>query len=104
MLDIAAPRLTPAEWRDVRSALQAVANCGCATLRDKGSLSWRARQAIASLVGSAQHSGTPVEFRPVLAFLCETSRQGRISEDHVPALEAKGFSRSQIEALALLGS
>jgi hypothetical protein len=37
-------------------------------------------------------------------FLCETGRTGRLAERHVGTLHAQGFTRPQIEALALLGA
>jgi hypothetical protein len=40
----------------------------------------------------------------VREFLCESGRTRAIAERHVPALAAQGYSRAQIEALALLGA
>jgi hypothetical protein len=83
MLNIATPRLSPAEWQDVQAALTAVADCGCSTRRT-------------AMVSP--------KMRPLRDFLCESGRARRISEPHVPALAAQGFSRAQIEAMALLGA
>lgn len=40
----------------------------------------------------------------VREFLCESGRTRAIAERHVPTLAAQGYSRAQIEALALLGA
>lgn len=83
MLNIATPRLSPAEWQDVQAALTAVADCGCSSRRQDG----------------------PTErYRPVRDFLCESGRTRRLAERHIPALTAQGFTRAQIEAMALLGA
>ncbi len=106
MLNIATPRLSPAEWQDVQAALSAVANCGCAPPAAAGTLRSRIAHAVDSLIGPKKDG--PVELTaqlsPVRDFLCETGRSRRIAERHVPTLAAQGFSRAQIEALALLGA
>ncbi|EQB31124.1 hypothetical protein [Sphingobium ummariense] len=83
MLNIATPRLSPAEWQDVKATLNAVADIRC---------------------GTRPAEQLPERYRPVRAFLCETGRTRRIAEAHVPDLAEQGFSRAQIEALALLGA
>ena len=42
MLNIAPPELSPAEWRDVKAALIAVADCGCGDPAPAGPISGRA--------------------------------------------------------------
>lgn len=106
MLNIATPRLNPAEWQDVRSALSAVADCGCANTVSTGSLRSRIGHMVDALIGSPVKPPVSLsaELRPVRDFLCETGRTHRIAERHIPALTAQGFSRAQIDALALLGA
>ncbi|MDO7836805.1 hypothetical protein Q4610_17290 [Sphingobium sp. HBC34] len=106
MLTIATPQLNPAEWQDVRATLNAVADCGCAEPAVAGSLRSRLGHAIGALIGpkKAASAPLPVHLRPVRDFLCETGRTRRLAERHVPSLSAQGFSRAQIEALALLGA
>lgn len=106
MLTIATPQLSPAEWQDVRATLSAVADCGCAEPAAAGSLRSRIGHAVDALIGpkTAAPAPLPVHLRPVRDFLCETGRTRRLAERHVPSLSAQGFSRAQIEALALLGA
>ena len=106
MLPIATPHLSTAEWRDVRTALAAVADCGCGAPAASGSLRSRVAHAVDALVGPRKAAAAPLpdHLRPVRDFLCETGRTRRIAEQHVPALAAQGFSRAQIDALALLGA
>jgi hypothetical protein len=105
MLNIATPRLSQEEWLPVQEALAAVADCGCGEGLGAGSRSRLARW-IDALVGSKAEPAPalPEELRPMRDFLCETGRTGRLAERHVGTLHAQGFTRPQIEALALLGA
>jgi hypothetical protein len=105
MLDIATPHLTQAEWRDVKSALVAVADCGCAETRNSTSLWPRVGRSTAITSRLDETGAAPVpDLASIRDFLCETGRSHRLAERHVPALSALGFNRAQIEALALLGA
>lgn len=106
MLNIATPRLSPVEWQDVQAALNAVADCGCTEPAQSGSLRSRIAHAIDAMIGRKKDAPTvlPVHLRPVRDFLCETGRTRRLAEHHIPTLAAQGFSRAQIDALALLGA
>ncbi|HAF40283.1 MAG TPA: hypothetical protein DCG90_00685 [Sphingobium sp.] len=106
MLTIATPRLSPAEWQDVQATLAAVADCGCGQPAAAGSLRSRISHAVDVLIGPRKNAPAtpPAHLAPVRDFLCETGRTRRIAERHVPTLSAQGYSRAQIEALALLGA
>ncbi|NWK98522.1 hypothetical protein DM806_23220 [Sphingobium lactosutens] len=106
MLNIATPRLSPAEWQDVQATLSAVADCGCGQPAAAGSMRSRIAHAVDALIGPKKDApvALPTHLLPVRDFLCETGRTRRIAERHVPTLAAQGFSRGQIEALALLGA
>jgi hypothetical protein len=106
MLNIATPRLSAAEWRDVQATLNAVADCGCGDRPAPGRVRARIGHALDALLGPKKVPAATLSphLRPVRDFLCETGRARRMAERHVPALAAQGFSRAQIEAMALLGA
>jgi hypothetical protein len=105
MLNIATPRLSPAEWQDVKAALHAVADCGCGEPVERGALRSRIGHALDALIGPKKTpAALPEQMRPIRDFLCESGRNRRIAERHIPTLTAQGFSRAQIEAMALLGA
>jgi hypothetical protein len=105
MLDIAVPHLTHAEWQDVRSALVAVADCGCGETRGSTSVWSRIGRSAGFVVRRADAEPVlPQDLASIKDFLCETGRSHGLAERHIPALSAQGFSRAQIEALALLGA
>lgn len=99
------PHLDPAEWQDVRDALNAIADCGCRAeprvARTPGPLS----AIVDKLIGAPRP--TP-ELSPrdvaVLRFMCDAGRVRHPVEDQVPALIEFGFSRAQIDAMALLAA
>ena len=76
MLTIATPRLSPAEWQDVRSTLTAVADCGCGEPEAAGSLRSRISHAVDALIGAKRAAPAPLlaHLHPVRDFLCETGR------------------------------
>lgn len=105
MLAIAPPRLTPSEWTGVRRALDTVADCGCANPAPAGSVRDRVARAFYRLSG---HEPVAIEITPqqraIRDFLCESGRAGRLAEDHASALDRYGFTRAQIEAMALIAA
>ncbi|MDF0542383.1 hypothetical protein PX699_08515 [Sphingobium sp. H39-3-25] len=106
MIDIAKPQLTPHEWEGVKSTLSAVSDCGCVAPSEPGS---RRRLIGRTLDLITRREPAPRKILPprleaVREFLCETGRMRHVAEAHVPALVAQGFSRAQIEAIALLGA
>jgi hypothetical protein len=106
MLNIATPRLSSAEWQDVKATLSAVADCGCGEPAAAGPVRSRIGHALDAILGPKMVQ--PVTLAPhlhdVREFLCESGRTRAIAERHVPTLVAQGYSRAQIEALALLGA
>ncbi len=106
MLNIATPRLSPAEWQDVRTTLAAVADCGCGPSIEASASRSRFARTINRLIGAPKNRKTPLpaHLAPVRDFICETGRTRRVAETHIPTLAAQGFSRAQIDALALLGA
>ncbi|WP_257557843.1 hypothetical protein [Sphingobium sp. CFD-2] len=105
MLNIATPELSPAEWHDVKAALIAVADCGCGDPAPVGPLRARLSHALNAIIGAPRAARTPpADLLPLRDFLCETGRTRQIAERHMPALYERGFSRRQIDALALLGA
>lgn len=106
MLNIATPHLSSAEWQDVQATLSAVADCGCGQPAAAGPVRSRIAHVVDALIGpkKSMPAPLPAHLVPVRDFLCETGRTRRIAERHVPMLSAQGFSRAQIEALALLGA
>lgn len=106
MLNIATPRLSPAEWQDVKATLDAVADCGCGEAVAPGPVRARIGHALDAILGPKKAG--PVLLAPhlhdVREFLCESGRTRRIAERHIPTLAAQGYSRAQIEAMALLGA
>ncbi len=105
MLNIPTPELSRDEWQSVKAALAVAARCGCAEPAPEGSLRARVGRLASAITGYAPRPvELPAELRAVRDFLCDTSRHRRIAEHHVPALAGQGYSRGQIEALALLGA
>jgi hypothetical protein len=105
MLNIATPQLSPREWDGVRQALGTVADCGCTEPAAPGSLRDRLGWAADALTGREHRMAdlSPYQ-RAIRDFLCESGRARRIAEEHVPILDSYGFSRAQIEAMALLAA
>lgn len=114
LLDTAAPRLSPAEWQDVKAALNAVADCPCGQPPLAGSLRDRVGRAAGAIAGAITGhvagprprtvDTIPAHLRPVRDFLCESHRTRAVARQHIPALAAQGYSPAQIEAMALLGA
>jgi len=105
MLDISPPDLSPGEWQGVRQALAALAGTHCIEPASPESLRDRVGRIVDALAGRAPHRNplSPRQ-RALREFLCESGRTRRIAEDLVPTLGDHGFTRAQIEAMALLGA
>ncbi|WP_336974036.1 hypothetical protein [Sphingobium aromaticiconvertens] len=105
MLKIAKPALTTAEWQEVRQALNDISTCGCTDAPRSGSIRDRIGKAIDAVTGHERVPVTlPSRLDAVRRFTCESGRLGRVAQNHVPTLAAQGFSRAQIDAIALLGA
>ncbi|MDX3899917.1 MAG: hypothetical protein QHC40_05330 [Sphingobium sp.] len=105
MLEIKPPALTPAEWREVKQTLSGIADCGCAGQSRAAAPRGRIGKAIDALIGpSTAAAPLPPRLDAVRRFTCDSARMGRVAQEHLPALAAQGFSRAQIDAIALLGA
>jgi len=105
MLKIATPALSPAEWTAVRHALDTVADCGCADPAPPESMRGRVARLFHALSGHEYKTPdiSPRQ-RTIRDFLCESGRAGQLAEDHAAALDRFGFTRAQIEAMALIAA
>ena len=105
MLKIATPALTTAEWQEVKQTLNDISACGCGDAPRSGSIRDRIGKAIDALTGQERIPVIlPSRLEAVRRFTCESGRLGRVAQNHVPTLAAQGFSRAQIDAIALLGA
>lgn len=104
MLNISTPELSAAEWSSVKATLSAVVGHGYGKPPSQGSVRRRVGRIVDALIGAdSRLQELPAQFHAVRDFLSESSRTRRLAEDHIPTLSAQGYSRAQIEALALLG-
>jgi hypothetical protein len=97
MLNIRTPDLSPTEWMDVRQALDGLTDRGCS---ERGRLG----HIVHAVLGHDEPAPLSPRQQAIRAFLCKSGRDGRIAEDHVSALDAYGFTRAQIEAMALIAA
>ncbi|WP_295524736.1 hypothetical protein [Novosphingobium sp. Chol11] len=93
------PNLSQSEWRDVQSALQAAADCGCAETSGE-TIGLRF---VAALTGR-RRLPVPEHLRPLREFLCASERLRRPAMQYAPALAAQGYSPAQIEAIGLISA
>lgn len=109
MLKIAPPALTAMEWQDVKQTLNGIADCGCGgplrRAQPQGRIGRAIGGAIDALIGPAPAvPALPPRLDAVRRFACDSARMGRVAQQHLPTLAAQGFSRAQIDAIALLGA
>ncbi|MDB5683477.1 MAG: hypothetical protein JWM75_1175 [Sphingomonas bacterium] len=95
------PRLSRSEWQAVSIAINDAARCGCAGDTKAGPV----RRLYTALTGNAP-PGPLADRRleAIRSFVYETRRQRKPAERLVPDLVAHGFSRGQVDALALLSA
>ena len=95
------PALSRLEWQAVSAALTEASVSGCRAIGTPGV----ARRLFRKLTGDdgRRPPGDP-KIEAVRSFVCETNRQRRIAEHHVPALLDHGFNYRQVDALALLSA
>jgi hypothetical protein len=94
------PTLSQLEWQAVSIALRDAAQCGCGA-----SGTGPVRRFYRAVTGSKDLNRlADPKLEAVRSFVCETNRQRRIAERHVPALLAHGFTDRQVNALALLSA
>lgn len=106
MLDIATPDLTRHEWADVRAALAELPVYTCGEPAAPGSVRGRIGHAMDWLAGREHRVPAPLSPRQqaLRDFLCESGRTRRIAEERAATLGTHGFTRAQIEAMALIGA
>ncbi len=97
----ALPSLSQSEWRDVKSAVQAAADCGCA---EAAGASMRTRLVAAVTGRRKQQAPVPEHVRPMRDFLCASERLRRPAMQYAPALAAQGYTSAQIEAIGLISA
>ena len=93
------PKLSRIEWQAVSIGLQDAAKCGC---RDLPRGISRLSRMLTGVEGPRPFADPRLE--AVRNFVCATRRHRRRADEHAPALLEQGFSRAQIEALALLSA
>ncbi|MBU3077936.1 hypothetical protein [Sphingomonas quercus] len=104
MQRIGVPRLTPSEWSAVSIALGDATRPG-AMPAEQGTLIGALRRLYGLITGNVPP--TPLSdprLETLRRFVFATRRSQRIAEQYVPELFAHGFSRAQVEAIALLSA
>lgn len=96
------PRLSRIEWQAVAVGLKDAARCGCGRPPAPRSLGRRLSRLLTGIEAPTPLADPRLE--AVRNFVCATQRQRRPAEEYAPALLEQGFSRAQIEALALLSA
>lgn len=100
MATLAEPTLSRSEWHAVSIALKDAAALGCSAAKP-------------GIFGKLYTVLTGNERRRPLAdqrleairqYVCATRRHHPVANDLVPALEAQGFSRAQLDAIAMLAA
>ncbi|NIJ08056.1 hypothetical protein FHS31_001666 [Sphingomonas vulcanisoli] len=100
MATLAQPTLSRSEWHAVSIALNDAAASGCSG----------AGQGLLGRLYTAVTGNQPprpladARLEMVRRFVCATRRHNPAANDLVPALEAQGFSRAQLDAIALLAA
>ena len=93
--------LSQVEWQAVSAALRRASDRGRVPAAKAGPVR-RIYRAVTGRKGATPPADPKLE--AVRAFVCETSRQRRIAQRHVPALLEHGFTNPQVAALALLSA
>lgn len=99
------PKLSRIEWQAVSIGLQDATQCGCGDLPKPGSLRSglsRLTRMLTGIEGPRPFADPRLE--AVRNFVCATQRHRRPADEFAPALLDQGFSRAQIDALALLSA
>lgn len=96
------PALDPIEWDAVALALQEVASCGCVAGTDGVPVGLMGRIVRAVIGAGAPDALEDPRLEAVRRFVCTTHRRRAPALELVEDLAVQGFSRAQIEAMALL--
>ena len=99
------PKLSLIEWQAVAIGLQDAATFGCRDAPKPGSLRNGLSRLSRMLTGIEPPKPlADPRLEAVRNFVCATQRHRRAADEFAPALEAQGFNRAQIEAIALLSA
>lgn len=105
MTKIPTPRLSRPEWAAVSLALIEADTGAGAPAPEPGSFRAHVDRAMRLFTGIERPPGLAnPRLEAVRRFVCATRRRRRPAEEYVPELIAQGFSRTQIDALALLST
>jgi hypothetical protein len=99
------PDLSKTEWMAVSVAFQDAADCGCAIPPAPGSFRARLNKLARRLFGG--EANTPLadpRLEALRRFVCTTRVKRRPVERYADNLMDQGFTRSQVDALALLSA
>jgi hypothetical protein len=97
------PRLTTSEWRAVAAAFEIASTHACGGIRNGLPPTSGFRRFLRAFTGSRAHQpDAEPRLEKLRAFLCFARDNGQPSEAIGEELVALGFSKSQVEALALL--
>ena len=100
MATLAAPALSRREWQAVAIALNDAAAKGCNAPR-RGLLA----RLYTMLTGNEPRRPLADDrLETIRRFVCATRRRHAVANDLAPVLEAQGFSRAQLDAIALLAA
>ena len=99
------PKLSRIEWQAVSIGLRDAATCGCGDRPRSGSFGIRLSRLWRMLTGidGARTLADP-RLEALRNFVCASQRHRRPADEYAPALEAQGYNRAQIEAIALLSA
>ena len=92
------PKLSRIEWQAVSIGLRDAATCGCGDRPRSGSFGMR----LTGIDGARTLADPRLE--ALRNFACASQRHRRPADEYAPALEAQGYNRAQIEAIALLSA
>jgi len=101
MQTLAEPKLSRSDWQAVSIALHDAGSSRCGASGKRGIVG----RLFTAVTGEepARPLADP-RLEAIRSFVCATRRTRRPAERFVPDLEAQGFSRDQIDALALLSA
>ncbi|MBO9621274.1 MAG: hypothetical protein J7500_01045 [Sphingomonas sp.] len=99
------PQLSRTEWQAVSVALHDAADCGCAIPPRAGSLRDRAGRVLRAVFGGSPKTAlADPRLEALRRFVCTARVTHGPASDEAEALAAHGFSRAQIDAIALISA
>lgn len=99
------PQLSRIEWQAVSVALRDAADCGCAIPPRPGSLRDRATRTLRAIFGGSPRTAlADPRLEALRRFVCTTRVSRGPAAEQAETLAAHGFSRAQIDAIALISA